>query len=252
MTRPASDVALVGALWEQGYNKLQIARMTGIPRATLRGWLAVGVEARLARAPVEHNRDQCPLIADVPWPAYGYLLGLYLGDGCISSYPRDVFRLRIFCCDAYPHLMDLCEHAIAAVMPTNRVGRAPGLGCTDVGSLSKHWPCLFPQHGPGMKHLRRIALAGWQEEILEAHPDLVLRGLIHSDGCRAMNRIVSHGRPYASPRYLFSNQSTDIIGICTRCLDLLGVEWRMNRPNSVSIARRASVATLDRFIGPKT
>ncbi|MBB4855083.1 hypothetical protein HNP40_002475 [Mycobacteroides chelonae] len=24
--------------------------------------------------------------------------------------------------------------------------------CVDVAMYSKHWPCLFPQHGPGRKH----------------------------------------------------------------------------------------------------
>jgi hypothetical protein len=32
----------------------------------------------------------------------------------------------------------------------------------DVSSYWKHWPCLFPQHGPGRKHERRIALVPWQ------------------------------------------------------------------------------------------
>jgi hypothetical protein len=37
-----------------------------------------------------------------------------------------------------------------------------------------------------------------------------------------------------------------------RACDRIGVEWRqMNRWN-ISVARRASVALLDRFIGPKS
>jgi hypothetical protein len=35
-------------------------------------------------------------------------------------------------------------------------------------------------------------------------------------------------------------------------LDQAGVEWRFDRPNSISVARRASVALLDEHIGPKT
>jgi hypothetical protein len=35
-------------------------------------------------------------------------------------------------------------------------------------------------------------------------------------------------------------------------LDQVGVEWRYNRPNSISIARRAAVAVLDEHVGPKT
>ena len=28
----------------------------------------------------------------------------------------------------------------------------------------KHWPCLFPQHGPGRKHERKIRLEAWQRD----------------------------------------------------------------------------------------
>jgi hypothetical protein len=34
-------------------------------------------------------------------------------------------------------------------------------------------------------------------------------------------------------------------------LDGVGVAWRYNRPNSISIARRAAVAAMDEHIGPK-
>ena len=32
------------------------------------------------------------------------------------------------------------------------------IGMTEVKSYSKHWPCLLPQHGRGMKHTRKIEL----------------------------------------------------------------------------------------------
>jgi hypothetical protein len=62
-------------------------------------------------------------------------------------------------------------------------------GCTEVKSTSKHWPCLFPQHGPGRKHDRTIELAPWQRAIVEAHPGDFARGLFHSDGWRGVNRV---------------------------------------------------------------
>jgi hypothetical protein len=34
-------------------------------------------------------------------------------------------------------------------------------------------------------------------------------------------------------------------------LDRVGVAWRFNRPNSISIARRPAVALMDAPIGPK-
>ncbi|MFC7548525.1 hypothetical protein [Plantactinospora sp. GCM10030261] len=35
-------------------------------------------------------------------------------------------------------------------------------------------------------------------------------------------------------------------------LDALGIAWRMNRPTSLSVARREAVAALNRYVGPKT
>ena len=89
-----------------------------------------------------------------------------------------------------------------------------------------------------------------QETIVDEHPCLFVRGLIHSDGCRVMNR-VWNGR-YEYPRYFFSQVSTDIMGLFCRACRQLGVEYRFNGPRSVSIARRASVALVDGFVGPKT
>jgi hypothetical protein len=39
------------------------------------------------------------------------------------------------------------------------------IGCTEVKSYSRHWPCLFPRHGAGEKHLRKIKLAKAHEQI---------------------------------------------------------------------------------------
>jgi hypothetical protein len=106
--------------------------------------------------------------------------------------------------------------------------------------------------GPGMKHERAIVLAPWQQDVVEAHPWQLLRGLIHSDGCRAINTIRRGDKTYRYPRYFFSNESTDIIGIFTTALDRVGVKWRMCRPNMVAVSRRADVAFMDEHIGPKT
>ena len=182
----------------------------------------------------------------MPHGPYTYHLGLYLGDGCIAAHPRNVFRLRIVCADAYPELIQLCETAMAQVLP-NKVSRSRKLGCTEVASYSKHWPCLFPQHGSGRKHERKIELVPWQQELVDLDPRPLVRGLLHSDGCRVLNWV--NGTPY--PRYHFSNVSADIRGIFGRACDQLGVEWRPNNPWSLSVARRDSVALLDTFVGPK-
>ena len=128
-------------------------------------------------------------------------------------------------------------------------------GCTEVVSCSRHWPCLFPQHGPGKKHLRKIDLADWQRVIVERYPGQFAHGLLHSDGYRGLNRIRhtldSGERWYEYPRYLFVNESADILRLCGQTLDRLGVQWRYSKPNTISVAKRDAVARLDEFVGPK-
>lgn len=191
-----------------------------------------------------------------PQDRYSYLLGLYLGDGCISKTRREgVYILRIACADAWPGLLEECKRAMRAVMPDNKVGVQQQQGCSEVRSHSKHWPCLFPQHGPGKKHTRRIELASWQQAIVRKYGQALIRGLIHSDGCRITNRVrrdLPHGqRWYEYPRYLFVNESADIRGLFTDALDRLDIEWRYSKPNTVSVARRGAVGRLDEFVGPK-
>ena len=79
------------------------------------------------------------------------------------------------------------------------------------------------------------------------YPDEFLAGLIHSDGCRCINRV--KGRTY--PRYFFTNMSDDIRSLFVMTCGLLGIECRMAGPKNVSIARRGSVELMDRLVGPK-
>jgi hypothetical protein len=129
-----------------------------------------------------------------------------------------------------------------------KVGFAHYPGCVEVMSHWKHWPCLFPQHGPGRKHERRIVLEPWQEWIVLQEPRALLRGLIHSDGCRDKNFV--KGKSY--PRYSFSNNSHDIRQIFCNACDVLGIHWTAPYWKTIAVSRRRDVATLDGFVGPKS
>ncbi len=114
----------------------------------------------------------------------------------------------------------------------------------------------FPQHGPGRKHLRRIELTDWQRELTYAYPAALIRGLIHSDGCRAVNCFktkLPSGRvaQYQYVRYFFSNLSADIRQIFIDHCELLGIRVTQSNHRNLSVAHRHSVAILERIVGPK-
>ena len=94
-------------------------------------------------------------------------------------------------------------------------------------------------------------LAPWQQRIVDAHPDQLVRGLIHSDGSRHLNRVHHARRTYEYTRYAFTNRSDDIKRIFCEARDALEVRWRVMNRDSISIARRESVVKLDSFVGPK-
>lgn len=191
---------------------------------------------------------------DIDPGAYAYLLGLYLGDGMLSLAPKRVWKLRIFLDARYPMIIERCRWGIRRVS-SHEPGTARKAGCLEIYSNWKHWLCAFPQHGVGPKHRRRIELDEWQRQVVAAHPHELLRGLIHSDGCRCINRVrrpLKDGpRMYAYPRYFFSNHSDDIRRLFTETCAEIGVETKPDGPYLVSVARRGSVELLDSFIGPK-
>lgn len=178
--------------------------------------------------------------------AYLHLLGLYLGDGSIVSKTS---RLEIALDARYPSIIEACVDSMRAVHPRGRANiRNKGQTCMVVNSFGRHWLTLFPQHGPGRKHMRRITLADWQREFILANPMPMMRGLLESDGCR-FDRWVG-GKCY--PAYNFTNRSEDIIRIFCWVADLLGVHYTRASQTNVSIARRRDVACLDALIPMKT
>jgi len=131
-------------------------------------------------------------------------------------------------------------------MPNNRVGLVESKGCIDVSCYSKKWPSAFPQSGKGKKHERSIVLNKWQKEIVKSNPQNMMKGLIHSDGCRDSNII--NGKSY--PRYSFSNLSSDILDIFCWVCQLLDIKYKRS-DRIVSIAKREDVEKMDKWIGPK-
>jgi hypothetical protein len=247
------------SLARSGVPNTDIARRLNVRPGTIGYWKFLDREQHPeAYAPTKPSVPYCPSChgAQLDIVAYSYLLGLYLGDGhIIQARQHRVSTLSIYCCDGWPGLMDAAAVAMERVIPSCSVVKVQRQGCTEVKVYSLHWPCLFPQHGPGMKHTRKIELADWQRDVVEHYPREFIRGLIHSDGCRVTNWtekiIAGEVKRYEYPRYFFTNASTDIRELYCWALDMVGVEWRRTTERNISVAKRASVALMDTFVGPK-
>jgi hypothetical protein len=232
------------------------AALHGVAIKTIRRW---------RREYQRRGRPRGGVASSVPCPrcdaaaldhqAYAELFGWYLGDGYISTHPRGYFGLHVFNDSKYPELNDHVLELMRCVKP----GGSPSTrltGCTVITSWWKHWPCLFPQHGPGRKHERVLVMADWQRAIVEAHPADFLRGLFHSDGCRVDNwatrTVAGEKKRYDYPRWQFTNESADIMRWCGEALDLLEIPWRRSHRKTLSVSTRSGVARLDELIGPKS
>jgi hypothetical protein len=227
-----------------------VSRLTGVSRSTLREWRNLGSRPRDVGA--------CWVCAarTPPEPAaYAGLLGYYLGDGCLSA-SGSVYALRVSCDQAYPAIIEDVAGCIGGVRAGARVQRVPAPGVVVVQSYWKHWPCLFPQHGPGRKHERHLGMTEWQWAVVEGHPADFLRGLFHSDGCRVNNwarrPVAGAPKTYRYPRWQFTNVSEEILGWCGDALDLVDVPWRRSNAKTLSVSTRAGVVRLDELVGPKS
>lgn len=238
------------ALAAAGVPKLTIANDIGVNVKTVRRWVSTS-GVRQPRGE-QCSGTSCRIRDGIDRTAYAYLLGMYLGDGHIV-HTRRSFRMEIACDPRYPGIIEEAMTALRGVLPANRPLARVRPHVVMVGVYSNHLPCLFPQHGPGLKHTRPIALERWQTEIaLDEHPGSFVRGLIHSDGCRAMNRVRgANGSQYEYPRYMFSNRSDDIRDLFAEACARLGIaSRRMNRWNR-SVNDRNGVGRLDEIVGAK-
>jgi hypothetical protein len=233
------------------------AILHGVAVKTIRRWRRLYQRRGLPRGQA-HLAPPCPRCdgADLRGAEYSELLGWYLGDGHIASARRGVFTLSVINDRAYPSDNARLVVLMRTVKPGGRPHQraVPGAVITTVGW--KHWPCLFPQHGPGRKHERLIHLEPWQERIVAAHPAAFLRGLFHSDGSRSRNWtqkiIAGQLKRYDYPRWQFTNNSGDIRALCCWALDLLDIPWRQSNWKTISVSRREGVARLDELIGLKS
>ena len=219
-----------------------------MPRSTLRYWLDrfAGVaqpEEAIGLKPIKWGFES---LHQHQHQAYAYLLGVYLGDGDIARLPR-AYVLRVYLHHSQHDVIERVRRSISTLLPNNRVNasRRRGSAVVVVTCYSQSWPAIFPQHGPGRKHLRPIVLQPWQEAIVRRHPGDFMQGCIDTDGSR--HRRIVNGKNY--PAYSFCNKSEDILGLFTQACDMVEIRWRRSNAMIISIARRPDVARLDAMFG---
>lgn len=233
-------------LFDAGITDTEVARRLGVPRSTVRDWRRpryVAAERGVCWRCWRATRRVVFSPSD-----YAELLGLYLGDGYIGELPRTQ-RLRIFLDARYPTIVSETDALLRRCFPDNRIGRLARHGGAMVvlWVYHGHLSCLFPQHGPGKKHERSVALEPWQEALVEAEPWAFLRGCIRSDGCVFVNRTGKY--EYLS--YCFDNESPDIRDLFAATCRRVGVDCRP-AGTSVRVYRRPSVALMLDHVGVKS
>jgi len=212
------------ALLDAGHNQCEVARRTGIPRGTIKDWITrgfcpqnAGVGKHLILDAASHLNE-----TEERRAAYAFVLGEYLGDGCVRKL-NGTLRLGIYNDKKYEALNQLIQSKLQLVFPKNKTNRITGGGgnCWEIYVYSNNIPTLFPQMGPGKKHTRKIELAPWQLEIVDAYPHEFIKGLFYSDGCIYDHKHDS-GR-YAYRCYSFTNRSKDIADYLSRSLAQIGI-----------------------------
>src|SRR5258708_9706074 len=206
------DRAVIISLVDRGLTERGMADELGVSRSTVRHWLyryGLASRGRTVKRDGHMNPSEsgnCPWIPQSDEPAYAYILGLYLGDGTIQRAGRSL-RLTVSLDSRYPGIQASCAKAMELITG-HPAARRTRQGRDDISSYGIHWTCLLP-HGRGRKHRRDVVLADWQQDLADRYSVDFVRGLIHSDGCRYLNKV--GGRAY--PTYSFSNRSMDIHGL---------------------------------------
>jgi hypothetical protein len=158
--------------------------------------------------------------------SYSYLLGVYLGDGCLSVRPGNRGAQLVVACDAaYPGLIDESWAAIVLTSANPTVSRVRLAASAACG-------CSLPGRD-----------GSWR------FPSMDLAASTSARSCS------SHGSKRSwipiRTRWFFSNRSDDIRGLFCATCDAVGIRWTQSNHRNISVSHRRSVALLDEWVGPK-
>lgn len=253
----------------EGKRICDIVRITGIGRSCVNNWINRKQKPKFVTAieipsnPIDFLRYLNNNIDDsLRNSTYSFILGMYLGDGCIARNTRTK-QLTIALDKKYNILNEYViesfnilfgRQALVIDRSVDR-GQKTRSNSIDVRYSSINIGLIFPHEGVGAKHLRHIELAEWQKEIID--PVSIVKGLIYSDGS------YFYSRSNKTYNYTFVNTSIDIINILEYYLKKLGIVYNKHTKHSLgakgtaykihlNVNRKLDVIKLHGMIGDKT
>lgn len=251
--RTYQEYIKVKELKDKGLSKSQISREMNIPRGTISEWILYGFcprafsENGLKTNRYEEINIENYFITEELQKAYSHILAVYLSDGYIDKMPhkKDVYRIRFFNDRKYPINTEEWRSNLNALLPKNKctTRQQEKANCDFVVCYSKYLPILFPQHGPGMKHTRKLELTDWQKKIIQKYPEQFIRGCFQSDGC-----IYQHNSgKYSYKKYNYVNKSSDIMDFFLFACECVGIkkEKYLSPKRQVFVAQNFSKEDID-------
>jgi intein-encoded DNA endonuclease-like protein len=263
--RTTEEYNKILAFNSDGLNVSQISKQLNIPRTTVRDIVKPTYVKLYPDKSFRFNHEQNNLLLDriknpisnedeIMRKNYSYLLGMFLGDGCLTKDKKNVYRIRVTCDAKYPNIIDLVFNSVQTAMPNNKAYKVyryykDKLSCVDVSCYSKDWVLLFPFYQKGRKWTYKIALEKWQQDIIDLYAKDFWLGLYHSDGCRYIAK-----KKYVY--YNFTQKSNDIFNLFLNTSNTLGVTCsaykKLGVYNIAAITNKETVNFVDSFAGPKT
>ena len=231
--------------YKNGKNKSQLEKIYGIPRNTIRYWIDNELKTKAVR---KKDKPLEEIIEEIKQNKedYSFILGLYLGDGCISPN-RTSYKLRITQDDKYPNLKNIINYRVNNFFTNKSFMQNRKKNCSDIGVNDKNLPLYFPQHGKGKKHDRKIELVDYQKDNLDYKE--FLRGLWVTDGSYYLAQ-----KKYEC--YNFTNKSTDIIALFEECLSQFNIGYRTRMKKNgvwlVEITKKTEVLKMKDLVGIKS
>jgi hypothetical protein len=223
------EYELVMSLIKSGMKVCDIVELTGFTRSCISNWVNRGPRNfNINRQPklkidytnynpVEFLKNKS-LTSNNINKEYSFLLGMYFGNGCVTTRFKTK-RLLLSMNSDYQTVNDRlveCMQNVTGekVFVYDRRNNAKPINCIVYSVYADFLELIFPHCGVGHKHLRKIELKDWQINMIE--PLSFVQGLMFSDGCSVNDE-----------RYEFNNCSIDIINMFSKYCNLLGLRTNL-------------------------